>query len=78
MIAPAKNHCEADILEEAEKALADQLFYLRRHLTCEYRDGLLLLRGRVASYYQKQVAQEAVLRLDAVHRVVNHIEVVSV
>jgi osmotically-inducible protein OsmY len=37
---------------------------------------LLLLRGRVSSYYQKQVAQEAVLRLDAVEQVINQIEVI--
>jgi hypothetical protein len=78
MIAPSVPLPETDVLEEAHEALASQLFHLRRHLTCEFCDGLLLLKGRVASYYEKQVAQEAVLRLDAVEQVVNQIEVVPV
>ena len=28
-----------------------------RSVTCEYRDGQMQLRGRVASYYLKQLAQ---------------------
>lgn len=78
MIAPSNTLCETDILHEAQEALANQLFHLRRNLSCEYSEGQLLLRGRVTSYYQKQVAQEAVLRLDAVEMVVNQIEVVPV
>jgi osmotically-inducible protein OsmY len=34
-----------------------------------------LLRGRLATYYQKQVAQEAVRGLDGVVQIVNDIEV---
>ena len=68
---------ETEVLRQARHALAQRLCHLSRHLTCEFREGLLLLRGRVSSYYYKQVAQEAVLRLDAVEQVVNQIEVVS-
>ena len=78
MIAPSRQLRETTILQEARQALADQLFHLRKSLKCEYRDGRLLLMGRVTSYYQKQVAQEVVLRLDAVDQVVNQIEVVPV
>jgi hypothetical protein len=78
MIAPSDALAETDVLQEAQDALAGQLFHLRRNLSCEFREGLLLLRGRVSSYYHKQVAQEAVLRLEAVEQVVNQIEVVPV
>lgn len=77
MIAPSSQLTKTDVLKEAQEALAGQLFHLRHRLACEYSDGLLLLRGRVTSYYQKQVAQEAVRRLNAVDRVVNQIEVVA-
>jgi hypothetical protein len=35
----------------------------------------LILRGRVCSFYQKQVAQAVALRLDGFERVVNELEV---
>jgi osmotically-inducible protein OsmY len=37
--------------------------------------GILVLRGRLRNYYQKQIAQEAVLGLEGVSLVVNQIEV---
>ena len=46
-----------------------------RQVSCEYEQGVLLLRGRLATYYQKQVAQEAVRGLDGVVQIVNSIEV---
>jgi len=78
MIAAATPCRERDILHEAHEALQHRMFSLSRNLTCEFREGLLYLQGRVSSYYQKQVAQEAVRRLDAVDQVVNQIEVVPV
>jgi osmotically-inducible protein OsmY len=46
-----------------------------RDVSCECDRGVLVLRGHVSSYYHKQVAQEAVSRLDGVTQVVNEIEV---
>ena len=78
MIAAPSRSRESEVLEQARRALADRLSPTRPHLTCEFREGLLLLRGRVSSYYHKQVAQEAVRRLEDVDRVVNQIEVVPI
>ncbi len=75
MIATRTPVSESEVLRQARHALTLRLSKLSQHLTCEFREGLLLLRGRVSSYYYKQVAQEAVLRLDAVEQVVNQIEV---
>ena len=44
---------------------------------CECDDGVLLLRGRVSTFFQKQLAQEAVRHLEGVVQVVNEIEVVE-
>ena len=52
-----------------------------RHLfgvVCEYRDGILHLRGRARSFYHKQLAQELVRRVDGVAAVLNQIVVDSV
>jgi osmotically-inducible protein OsmY len=46
-----------------------------RWVSCEYDHGILFLRGRLSSFHQKQVAQEAVARGKGVNQVVNEIEV---
>jgi osmotically-inducible protein OsmY len=46
-------------------------------VSCEYCDGVLYLRGRSNSFYQKQMAQEVVRRMEGVAAVVNQIEVVA-
>ena len=78
MIAPSPPLSETEVLRQARHALTLRLSKLSQHLTCEFREGLLLLRGRVSSYYYKQVAQEAVLGLEKVEQVVNQIEVISI
>jgi hypothetical protein len=47
-----------------------------RRISCTFRGGVLSLQGRLPDYYHKQLAQEAVLRLPGVVRVVNETEVV--
>lgn len=42
---------------------------------CEYRDGMVVLRGRVATYYHKQLAQAVLLIDPLVERLVNLIDV---
>jgi osmotically-inducible protein OsmY len=41
----------------------------------ETREGRVVLRGVVSSYYQKQLAQEAVRRLQGVDSIENRLEV---
>ena len=48
-----------------------------RAVSCEYDQGVLFLRGRVPSFYDKQVAQETVARVDGVAQVVNETEVAA-
>lgn len=45
-------------------------------ISCELHDGALVLRGRLASYYLKQLAQAIVLGVEGVKRIENRIEVV--
>jgi len=44
-------------------------------IECQFRDGTLILAGRVGSFYQKQVAQTVVMDVDGVEQLVNQIEV---
>ena len=46
-----------------------------RNLTCQVQDGVVELKGRVASFYLKQLAQTSVLPLSPIGSVRNLIEV---
>jgi len=55
--------------------LANNPYLSRRNLRFETAEGRVVLRGVVPSYYQKQMAQEALRRLDGVHQIENLLEV---
>ena len=47
----------------------------RRGDAAEAADGHVVLKGHVRSYFQKQMAQEAIRRVDGVQRIENMLEV---
>ena len=47
----------------------------RRNLRFETEQGRVTLRGVVGTYYQKQMAQEAIRYVDGVHEIANELEV---
>jgi osmotically-inducible protein OsmY len=60
----------------AASACFQQAAYLHvRKVSCAFTEGLLTLRGQVTSYYEKQIAQEAVAKVDGVEQVLNLIQV---
>ena len=61
----------------AENLLQVRLVLASRQIACEYHDGTLILRGQVPSFYEKQLAQEALRRLEGVDQIVNKIEVAT-
>jgi osmotically-inducible protein OsmY len=63
------------VVERAQERLRAAPYISFRDVRCEYRHGLLILRGHVESYYEKQLAQESVARLEGVDQVVNELEV---
>jgi osmotically-inducible protein OsmY len=75
---PAGTKPLADVAERAERELRRNAYVALKNIACEHRDGVLTLTGCLPTYYLKQVAQEAVTRVDGVERVDNRIDVVSV
>jgi osmotically-inducible protein OsmY len=61
----------------AEGRLRRSAYLALQHLSCEFRAGVLTLRGRLPSYYLKQVAQALVATVEGVTRVDNQVEVVA-
>lgn len=48
-----------------------------RKVLCVYEEGVLLLRGRLPTFFLKQMAQIAVADIEGVKQVVNQIEVLA-
>lgn len=61
----------------AEEGLQRSGYLALRTVACDGRDGVIYLRGRVPTYYLKQVAQSIALGVQGVRRVVNLIEVLA-
>jgi osmotically-inducible protein OsmY len=63
------------IEDAASACLRRSAYQVFSGVSCECDEGVLFLRGRLSSFHHKQVAQEAVARVDGVIQVVNDIEV---
>jgi hypothetical protein len=63
--------------ELAEGRLRRNPYLALKHVACDCRGEVLVLRGCLPSYYLKQIAQEAVASLEGVVRIDNQIQVVT-
>lgn len=61
--------------EMAEACLRHSAYLALKDLSCEFRGGILTLRGRLPSYYLKQVALAVVAKVDGVERINDQVEV---
>jgi len=66
-----------EVTEAAKDRLQRSPYTTVRNVSREYDEGVLLLRGRLPTFYHKQLAQEAVAGLNGVWQVVNETEVVG-
>ena len=65
------------IEEEAEDRLRRSGYLALRDISCEVREGIARLRGRLPTHYVKQVAQAIVAKVEGVVVVMNQIEVTA-
>lgn len=67
-----------ELSKAARRRLKDTPYHCIRGLICECDErGVLYLRGRLPSYYQKQLAQETVVGLPGIIGIVNQTKVVD-
>ena len=59
----------------AQWRLEASAYVALRRVKCQFRRGVLLLSGRVPTYYHKQLAQETIRSLPGVSAIVNEISV---
>jgi hypothetical protein len=62
--------------ECVEHDLRESPYSALRDVHCELREGIAILRGRLPTYYLKQIAQTIAAHITGVRAVVNRIEVV--
>ena len=58
-----------------QQRLRASAYHALHDVRCELTDGALVLRGRVSSFYFKQLAQEVVRQADGARVIVNELEV---
>ena len=63
------------LIEKIHGALSNSPYIVNQDMVVEHDEGHVRIEGTVASFFQKQMAQEIVLRLDGVERVENQLQV---
>jgi osmotically-inducible protein OsmY len=69
------NETEGPVRELAGKRLRDGQYRALAEVTCEFHEGVLILRGRVTSFFLKQIAQTVVRNVEGVIEIDNRLEV---
>ncbi len=61
--------------DQVHDAIKQSPYLSYRQLSCETNDGRVILRGRVSSFFQKQMAQETVRQISGIVSIENCLEV---
>jgi CheY-like chemotaxis protein len=75
--APLPRVAPSKVSEAAESRLRGHAYLALKNISCEWRDGVLTLRGSLPNYYLKQMARVAVANVEGVERINDEIEVVG-
>jgi osmotically-inducible protein OsmY len=59
----------------AKRQLREREHYSIRSIRCDFHEGILTLRGCLATFYLKQVAQTLVTKVEGVQLIDNRVEV---
>ncbi|MDX1948542.1 MAG: BON domain-containing protein [Pirellulaceae bacterium] len=66
---------ESTLAQRVEGAIHTNPYLSGRRLRFEAEGGRVVLHGIVATYFQKQMAQEMLRRIEGVEEIDNHLEV---
>ena len=61
--------------DQVESALSNSPYLSRKEVRVEASDGRVRLEGIVKSFFQKQMAQELLRRVDGVEKIENQLQV---
>ena len=66
---------DMQLKDRVHSVLSRTPYWTGKDLKVENQDGRVTLRGIVGTYYQKQMAQEVLRRVDGVAQISNELEV---
>jgi osmotically-inducible protein OsmY len=66
---------ERDLLHRVDLAIKQNPHLSRHQVFCQEESGIVILHGRVSTFFQKQMAQESLKKLEGVEKVINQLEV---
>lgn len=64
-----------ELRQRVDSAIKGNPHLTRHRVFCQEESGIVVLHGRVGSFFQKQMAQETLKRLDGVEKVINELQV---
>ncbi len=64
-----------ELLQRVDSAIKGSPHLLGKQVFCQEESGIVVLHGRVRSFFQKQMAQESLKSVHGVEQVINEIEV---
>ncbi|MCA9217442.1 MAG: BON domain-containing protein [Planctomycetales bacterium] len=64
------------LLDNIHDALSQSPYLTRKLVHCEEMNGRVIVKGRVGTYFQKQMATEVLRNIDGVEQIENRLEVV--
>ncbi|HEV3339332.1 MAG TPA: BON domain-containing protein [Pirellulales bacterium] len=66
---------DALIAHRARQTLRSSSFVSLRRLTCDVHEGMLTLRGRLPSFYARQIALSLMADIEGVEEITDRVEV---
>ncbi|MCA9190116.1 MAG: BON domain-containing protein [Planctomycetales bacterium] len=64
-----------DLLHRVDNAIKGSPHLAGHQVFCQAESGVIVLHGRVGSFFQKQMAQEVLKKLSGIEKIVNELEV---
>ncbi len=64
-----------ELLQRVDTAIKGNPHLSKHRVFCQEESGIVVLHGRVGTFFQKQMAQESLKRLAGVEKVINELEV---
>ena len=74
---PVRRSAPQSVLPQIAQRLRSTGYHALSAINCEYHEGTVILRGRVSTYYMKQVAQAVLMADPLIEDIVNLIEVIG-
>ncbi len=68
-------HASHELRQRVDSAIKGNPHLTRHRVFCQEESGIVVLHGRVGSFFQKQMAQETLKRLVGVEKVINELQV---